>query len=51
MAYCLNPDCPHKKKIGRPAEFREGIAHSGPVLELPSLKTERRKGTIGLIVE
>ena len=27
MAYCLNPDCPHKKKIGRPAEFREGITH------------------------
>jgi len=27
MAYCLNPECPHKKKIGRPAEFREGITH------------------------
>ena len=25
MAYCLNPDCPHKKKTGRPAEFREGF--------------------------
>ncbi len=27
MAFCLNPDCPHKKKIGRAAEFREGITH------------------------
>ena len=27
MAFCLNPDCPHKKKIGRPAEFREGFTH------------------------
>lgn len=27
MAYCLNPDCPHRKKIGRPAEFREGFTH------------------------
>jgi preprotein translocase subunit SecY len=27
MVYCLNPECPHKKKIGRPAEFREGITH------------------------
>ena len=27
MAYCLNPDCPHKKKTGRPAEFREGFTH------------------------
>jgi preprotein translocase subunit SecY len=27
MAYCLNPECPHKMKIGRPAEFREGITH------------------------
>ena len=27
MAFCLNPDCPHKKKTGHPAEFREGINH------------------------
>src|SRR4030042_3302192 len=27
MAYCLNPDCPHKKKTGHPAEFQEGITH------------------------
>ena len=27
MAYCLNPECPHKKKTGHPAEFREGITH------------------------
>ena len=27
MAYCLNPECPHKKKTGNPAEFREGITH------------------------
>ncbi len=27
MAFCLNPECPHKKKTGRPAEFREGITH------------------------
>jgi preprotein translocase subunit SecY len=27
MAFCLNPDCPHKKKTGHPAEFREGITH------------------------
>ncbi len=37
MAFCLNPDCPHKKKIGRPAEFREGFTHcsdcGGPLSE------------------
>jgi preprotein translocase subunit SecY len=27
MAYCLNPECPHKKKTGHPAEFQEGITH------------------------
>jgi preprotein translocase subunit SecY len=27
MAFCPNPDCPHKKKIGRPAEFRDGFTH------------------------
>ena len=27
MAFCLNLDCPHKKKTGHPAEFREGITH------------------------
>ena len=27
MAYCLNPDCTHKKKTGHPAEFREGFTH------------------------
>lgn len=27
MAYCLNPDCPHKKKTGHPAEFQEGITN------------------------
>ena len=27
MAYCLNPECPHKKKTGNPAEFQEGITH------------------------
>jgi hypothetical protein len=27
MPFCLNPDCPHKKKTGTPAEFREGITH------------------------
>jgi len=25
MAFCPNPDCPHKKSIGRPAEFQDGI--------------------------
>jgi len=27
MAYCPNPDCPHRKEMGYPAEFREGITH------------------------
>ena len=27
MAFCPNPDCPHKKKTGHPAEFREGFTH------------------------
>jgi preprotein translocase subunit SecY len=27
MAFCLNPECPHKKKTGYPAEFQEGITH------------------------
>lgn len=27
MAFCPNPDCPHRQKIGRPAEFREGFTH------------------------
>ena len=26
MAYCPNPDCKHKKRTGKPAEFKEGIA-------------------------
>jgi len=25
MPYCPNPDCPHKKRTGRPAEFSKGI--------------------------
>ena len=27
MAFCLNPDCPHRQEMGYPAEFREGITH------------------------
>jgi len=27
MAFCLNPDCPHRKEMGYPAEFRQGITH------------------------
>jgi len=27
MPYCLNPDCPHRKSTGRPAEFQNGITH------------------------
>lgn len=27
MAYCPNPDCPHRKEMGYPAEFQEGITH------------------------
>jgi len=27
MAFCLNPDCPHRKEMGYPAEFREGVTH------------------------
>ena len=27
MAFCPNPDCPHKKKTGHPAEFRKGFTH------------------------
>ncbi len=51
MAFCLNPDCPYKKKIGRPAEFREGITHcsdcggllsEGVLREEVTQKTSRR---------
>jgi preprotein translocase subunit SecY len=27
MPCCPNPDCPHRKRIGRPAEFQNGITH------------------------
>jgi preprotein translocase subunit SecY len=27
MAFCLNPDCPHRKEMGYPAESREGVTH------------------------
>ncbi len=26
MLWCLNPDCPHKARTGKPAEYRDGIA-------------------------
>jgi len=25
MPYCPNPECPHRKRLGEPAEFKEGI--------------------------
>ncbi len=25
MPYCLNPDCPYRERVGKPAEFVEGI--------------------------
>ena len=47
MAYCLNPDCPHKKKTGSPAEFREGFTHcsdcGSPLSEEVVEKEESRK--------
>jgi DNA-directed RNA polymerase subunit RPC12/RpoP len=26
MPYCPNPDCPHRKRLGAPAEFNKGVA-------------------------
>jgi len=37
MPFCPNPDCPHKKKIGRPAEFREGITLCSDLLGIIKL--------------
>jgi preprotein translocase subunit SecY len=27
MPFCLNPECPHRKNTGKPAEFLKGIIH------------------------
>ncbi len=27
MSFCANPECPHRKRTGKPAEFVEGITH------------------------
>lgn len=27
MPFCPNPECPYLKKIGKPAEFIEGLTH------------------------
>ena len=48
MAFCLNPDCPHKKKTGHPAEFREGITHCsdcGSLLTEEIIEKENTKKT------
>jgi len=54
MAYCLNPECPHKKKTGNPAEFREGITHcsdcGSPLSEtvIEEIDTQKNIGRITL---
>lgn len=45
MLYCPNPDCPHLRCTGSPAEFREGIqrcsdCHTGLTQEPPQLPRE-----------
>jgi preprotein translocase subunit SecY len=43
MPYCLNPDCPYRERVGKPAEFLEGIelcSDCGSLLsdELPEIE-------------
>lgn len=48
MAFCLNPDCPHKKKTEHPAEFREGFTHCsdcGSLLSEEFIEKEEPKKT------
>lgn len=45
MAFCLNPDCPHKKKTGHPAEFREGITHCSDCGSLLSEEVVEKEDT------
>jgi preprotein translocase subunit SecY len=47
MPFCLNPECPHRKNTGKPAEFLEGITHCTdcgmPLSEEAVEKTEAKK--------
>ena len=45
MVFCLNPDCPHKKKTGHPAEFREGFTHCSDCGSLLSEEIIEKKDT------
>jgi preprotein translocase subunit SecY len=48
MAFCLNPDCPHRKEMGYPAEFREGITHCsdcGSLLSEEAIEKEDARKT------
>jgi hypothetical protein len=62
VAFCLNPDCPHKKKTGNPAEFQEGITHCsdyhrallyffGPYIEISVLVPEDRTTDAKEVIE
>jgi preprotein translocase subunit SecY len=45
MSFCPNPECPYLKKIGKPAEFIEGITHctdcSSPLSENTIIKESK----------
>jgi len=41
MNYCPNPECPHKKQIGRPAEFNDDV-YTCPDCGAPLTDTEPR---------
>ncbi len=44
MPYCPNPDCPHRSRQGRPAEYREGQEHCadcGAALHPGTLQSSR----------
>ena len=54
MAFCLNPDCPHRKEMGYPAEFRQGITHcsdcGSPLSEKIIEKEDTRKTSPRIIL-
>ncbi len=55
MPFCPNPDCPHRKRLGEPAEFLKGVATcsdcGSPLSETPPLLKPLQKAKKVLVTD